>query len=102
MNDRTKKRSPMPSLDAAAFSVVAIPQPDPVQLATAGTSARTPTGNDGKRDAARPASQRRVQLNVRVSEETRRKLLHRKADTGRSIDELVGTALERLLNEQAK
>jgi hypothetical protein len=101
-----KKKPTMPSLDASAFAAAAVPQPDPVQIATGQSVSRTapaakpaaaipatPVTSTGKA----PSRTGKVQLNVWVWPETRQRLLHRKADTGESIEEMVSAAIDAML-----
>jgi hypothetical protein len=100
MSDK-KKQKAMPSLDASAFAAAAVPQPDPVQMATTTPQAvRAPDRAPSKAAPVTgkpPSRAGKVQLNVWVSPATRQKLLHRKADTGQSIEEMVSTAIDMML-----
>lgn len=106
MTDRKKRAKPMPSLDPAAFAAAAVRQPDPVRVATT----RPPASGRGRPPPPRasptagkpPSREGKVQLNVWVTPETRRKLLHRKADTGESIEEMVSAAIDALLTRSPK
>jgi hypothetical protein len=102
-----KKKPTMPSLDASAFAAAAVPQPDPVQVATTtrpvsrpGLAAEPVPATPAKPVASTgktPSRTGKVQLNVWVWPETRQKLLHRKADTGESIEEMVSAAIDAML-----
>jgi hypothetical protein len=96
----------MPPLDMSAFAAAAVPQPDPVQVATAHPISRpAPTAQPVAAPSTRPSPPTskapsragKVQLNVWVWPETRQRLLHRKADTGESIEDMVSAAIDTML-----
>lgn len=101
-----KKKPTMPSLDASAFAAAAVPQPDPVHIATAQSVSRpVPVAEPTPATPAKPVTSTaktssragKVQLNVWVWPETKQKLLHRKADTGEGIEEMVSAAIDAML-----
>lgn len=105
----TTKRPPMHPLDSAdlnpeAFMGKAVPQPDPVTLATAAkvsapTVAPAPKGK-GKRakaDATPPSRVGKVQIVAWATEETRAKLKAMAALKRRSVDEILNAAIAEIL-----
>ncbi|TAN40132.1 MAG: hypothetical protein EPN22_17590 [Nitrospirae bacterium] len=93
----TAKRKPI-SLDPAAFADAAIPQPDPVHVATEprrfpavdGSSRPTKGSKQGSRVG-------KVQVQCWVTEDTRRRLKVLAANTGRTVELLLTGAIDDLL-----
>ncbi len=90
------KRKPMPALDAAAFADAAVPQPDPVHVATRGE------GKGRRTPAKSPQASRagKVQVQVWVAEETRRRLKLLAVSSDRTVEELLAGAINDLIRKR--
>lgn len=93
------KRPPL-SLKAERFAVHAVPQPDPVRVATGSDlTSRTPaTGDEAKRhgQASRAG---KVQVVAWVAEERRSQLKIVAAKLRRTVDDLLSSMVDDLINK---
>lgn len=89
----------MPALDAAAFADAAVAQPDPVHVATRGSL--PPSKRGGSSVKARQASRAgKVQVQVWVTEETRRRLKLLAVSSDRTVEQLLAGAITDLLKKR--
>jgi len=79
------------ALDVAAFGDAAVLQPDPVRLATGRKQAPVITGATSRAG--------KVQIQGYFSEELRRRLKMLAAQSGRTIEDLLGEAIGDLLTK---
>lgn len=89
----TTKRKP---LDVSAFASAALPQPDPVQKATALKA--VPAARPQLKGP--PSRANKVQIQGYFPEETRRRLKVLAAREGRSLEDLLGEAINDLLEKR--
>ena len=87
------KRKP---LNTAAFASAAVPQADPVQVATSAKAQAPAPVKGGKTSRAD-----KVQIQGYFPEETRRHLKMLAAQQGRTVEELLGEALTDLFRKHA-
>jgi hypothetical protein len=95
------KRKPMPALDPSAFEVAAVPQPDPVDVATrskhSGVVRRASTA---KATSSQQASRMgKVQVQVWVTEDVRRRLKTLALNSDASVEQLLSGAIDQLLRK---
>lgn len=90
----------MPALDAAAFADAAVPQLDPVHVATRGGVAPSKRGGSSTMKAQQASRAGKVQVQVWVTEETRRRLKLLAVSSDRTVEQLLAGAIADLLKKR--
>lgn len=92
----TAKRKPLPALDASAFANAAVPVADPVHTATT-TKVTQPAKRTEPDEPKATTREGKVQIQAWVTKDERRDLKILSAKTGKSVDQLLREAVQRIL-----
>jgi hypothetical protein len=92
----TSKRKPLPALDPSVFANAAVPVADPVHVATT-TKVTSPTKRADPDEPKTATREGKVQVQTWVTKEERMDLKILSAKSGKSVEQLLREAVQRIL-----